>query len=94
VARFYLDENVSNGIVEPWRAAGHRVLSTDAARRKGGSDVRQLLFASYEARIMVTYDLGHFSLVHEAWIAFNPTRQRHAAVSWLAGKPPSRDGWA
>ncbi len=70
VARFYLDENVSNELRHFLTASGNDVLSTDAAGRKGDSDVRQLVFATQQGRITITHNRAHFSLVHEAWVAF------------------------
>lgn len=84
VARFYLDENVSTELSDVLVSAGHDVLSTDDAGRKGNSDVRQLVFAAREGRIAITHNRDDFVLVHEAWIAY--------ATAWGVARPVKHPG--
>jgi hypothetical protein len=63
----YLDENVSGQLDHALRASGYDVWMTDRLGRKGASDVDQLSFASANRWIVVTYDVRHFELLHEAW---------------------------
>jgi hypothetical protein len=37
---------------------------------KGATDVRQLLYAVRERRIVVSHESGHFRMLHEAWVSF------------------------
>ena len=67
---FYLDENVSEALVDLLKAFGHGVVSTAQLGNKGVSDVGQLLLAARMGRILVTHNHRHFAMLHEAWLAF------------------------
>ena len=64
MANYYLDEHVGDVFVPPLTTLGHDVLSTRDAGNKGLSDPRQLLFAGHHARVMVTFNTRHFTLLH------------------------------
>jgi hypothetical protein len=74
VARFYLDENVPEQLLERLAALGHDAVSTNSLGRKETRDHRQILFAAQEARSLVTYNGADFRLLHDAW--------REWSVAW------------
>jgi len=62
-----LDENVSERLADALRVLGHAVATTVELGRKGATDVDQLSFAARSRRVFVTYNAGHFEMLHEAW---------------------------
>jgi hypothetical protein len=88
VARYYLDEHVGDAITTPLSARGHDALSTHQAGSKGLSDPRQVLFASADGRILVTFNARHFVMLHEMLVlstalADSPSSRLHAGIALL-----------
>jgi hypothetical protein len=67
VAAFYLDEPVAEDQASALRQHRHNVVTTRLMGNKGNSDVQQLLFATRSGRILITYDLRDYPILHEAW---------------------------
>lgn len=67
MGRFSLDENASEQLAAHLPRQGHDAVAANEAGNTGASDVRQLLFATRAGRILVTHDLRHFGMLHEAW---------------------------
>lgn len=67
MARFYLDENIPEDLLDRLAVLGHDAVSTNSLGRKGTRDHRQLLFAAQEARNLITYNGTDFRLLHDAW---------------------------
>lgn len=67
MSAFYLDEPVAEGQAVPLRRLGHDAVTTRAVGSKGQSDVQQLLYAARTGRILITYDLRDYPMLHEAW---------------------------
>jgi Domain of unknown function (DUF5615) len=65
--RFYLDENVPEGLIGALGTFGHDVESTSGLARKRTPDHLQLLFAAQSLRILVSYDADDFRSLHLAW---------------------------
>ena len=63
----YLDENVSEALATSLHAFGYDAITTAGLGRKGASDVSQLSFAAWTRRVLITYDFGHYAMLHEAW---------------------------
>jgi predicted nuclease of predicted toxin-antitoxin system len=86
VARFYLDENLAEILAILLVALGHDAVSTRALGRKGAMDYDQLSFVAAEARILISNDGDHFTLLHGAWRkwsamwATSPDAARHPGI--------------
>jgi len=70
--RLYLDEDLTDDLGELLRAEGFDAIHTRDASRKGAIDPRQLAFAVEEHRVVVTANLVHFRMLHEAWLNWAP----------------------
>ena len=92
VIRIYLDENVSPVLATFLRLLGYDVVPTAELGNNGATDVAQLLTAVRLDRVMVSHDLGHVGLVHEAWHAYARRWGVAPAPShpWLLVIPDSR----
>lgn len=80
VARFYLDEDVTEKLVAALMALGLHAVSTRQVGRKGASDFMQLLFAAQEDRVLVTHNARHFEELHGAWLAWSAEWNASAAA--------------
>ena len=92
MARFHLDHNVSQKIAPLLRTGGHDVVTARELRMEASGDEVHLLAAAKSDRILITYNVKDFRLLHDAWQRWsqdwNVTR-RHAGIliipdSWLA----------
>ena len=80
-----LDENVSERLAETLRGVGYDVATTAELGRKGATDVSQLSFAARSRRVLVSYNVRHFEMLHEAWRTRSADwnvvgRARHAGI--------------
>jgi hypothetical protein len=66
--RIYTDEDIYGGIAPALRREGFDALSTPESGRLRESDDSQLLWASGEGRVFVTFNVAHFSAMHAAWM--------------------------
>ncbi len=60
--KFYLDEHISNDVVDQLRNRGIDVLATPEAGRKGKSDELNMEWALHEQRVIVTFDSDYIAL--------------------------------
>jgi hypothetical protein len=86
VARFYLDEDVSNELSVRLRSAGHDVLTTEEAGLRASPDSEQLAHAWAEQRILVTHNSKHFLMLHLAWTRW--------PMAWVVHQMPLHSGIA
>jgi hypothetical protein len=63
----YLDEQTSERLGEALERLGHDVTSANKLKRKGLSDALHLLLAADANRVLISYDIKDFKLLHEAW---------------------------
>ena len=63
----YLDENVAEALAPALGALGLDAVTTVGLGRKGATDVSQLTYAARTQRILITHDVGHYEMLHEAW---------------------------
>lgn len=65
---FFTDEDVYVAVAVALRKAGLDAVSTPEARRLGQSDNSQLAWSAGQERVLVTFNVGHFSALHHLWI--------------------------
>ena len=83
-----LDENVSESLAPALQSLGHDAVTTTELGRKGATDVSQLSFAARMRRVLITYDTGHYEMLHEAWRTWSADwsvadRAHHAGILLL-----------
>lgn len=95
--RFYLDENMAEGLGVALRNVGFDAVTTAEVGRKGATDPRQLLFATETARVLITHNNADFRMLHEAltlwaerWLALD--RLRHRGILIIEQGAPRRGG--
>lgn len=66
MADLYVDEDVSERLLAPLEARGHRPTSVGRLGHKGLSDARQLLIAADSGHLLVTHNAKDYRLLHEA----------------------------
>lgn len=67
--RFFTDEDVYGAIAPSLRKSGFHAISTPESGRFGGSDESQLHWAADEGRVLVTFNVAHFSNLHALWMS-------------------------
>jgi hypothetical protein len=72
--RYYLDQHVYGPVLAGLRQCGIDVLSAQEAGRCGLSDADQLIFATAEERVMVTFDLDY--------LALHNSGTQHGGIAW------------
>jgi hypothetical protein len=85
--RLFTDEDVYGVVAVALRKAGYDALSTPASGRRGESDESQLEWATNEGRVLVTFNVAHFSQLHAAWLSDG----RHHAGIIVSGQRSVRD---
>ena len=65
--RFFTDEDIYGAVAVALRNAGFDAISTPEAGRRGESDESQLQWATDEGRLIVTFNVAHFSNLHNVW---------------------------
>lgn len=65
-AKFFTDEDIYAAVAPALRKAGGDAVSTPEAGRLGESDESQLAWAAREGRVLVTFNVAHFSALHAA----------------------------
>lgn len=83
--RFYLDENIAEGLVDALADPGHDAVSTKQLGTKGASDPSQLVSATLMGPVLVTHNSTDFRMLHEArgrWAALWDVtdRARHPGI--------------
>ncbi len=82
--RFFTDEDVYGYLAPALRRAGIDALSTPETGRRGQSDESQLDWATVEGRVLVTFNVAHFALLHSTTIR----EGRHHAGIVLSSQRP------
>jgi hypothetical protein len=67
MAAFYLDNDVNVVLAELLRSRGHTALTARDLALQRAPDADHLLLAAQRGWIMVTRNVGHFRVLHEAW---------------------------
>jgi hypothetical protein len=87
VARFYLDENVSEQLILALRDGDHDVTSAIRVGQRTVSEAALLLDAAHRGRIFITHNMRDFQLLHEALRAWSTSTAwngekaaRHAGI--------------
>jgi Domain of unknown function (DUF5615) len=83
---YHLDEHVSERLTETAEDRDLDVVSIDRLGLQGLDDVSNLLWAARSARVLVTYDVRDYTLLHRAWHVWS-----HA---WVIDNPPRHAGIA
>jgi hypothetical protein len=90
VAAFYLDHNVAQGTALALRRLGHRATTARDLRLDDAPDDEHLLLAAEQARILVSYNLKDFVLLHSAWLRWSHAwgiAPRHAGILLIPSPP-------
>jgi hypothetical protein len=85
--RFFTDEDVYRHVAPALRRAGIDALSTPEAGRRGQSDESQLDWATAEGRVLLTFNVAHFALVHSTTMV----EGRHHSGIVLSSQRPIGD---
>jgi hypothetical protein len=83
---FHLDEHVSERFTELAERSGLDVTSIDRLGLKGLDDASNILLAAQTGRVLVTYDVRDYTLLHHAWQIWSS--------AWMAEHPPQHAGIA
>ncbi len=81
---FCTDDDVYAAIAIGLRKAGLDAVSTPDAGRRGASDDSQLTWAADQGKVLVTFNVAHFSMLHSTWIG---TGRHHAAIIVSSQRP-------
>lgn len=68
-AKLYLDENVPEAIAAALRLRGYDVITTKDAGRKAASDLDQLRYSSLQKRVLFTFNVADFAVLHDEFTA-------------------------
>lgn len=82
--RFFTDEDVYAAVAQSLHQAGWDALSTPQAGRLSESDESQLTFAATEGRVLVTFNVAHFTQLHSTWLAAG---KHHAGIIVSSQRP-------
>jgi hypothetical protein len=85
VLTFYLDEQVPELLAVDLRALAFDVVTANQQGNKGLHDGQQLLIAASAGRVIVTYNVKDFTLLHRSWRDWSAAWQvseatRHAGI--------------
>ena len=81
---FFTDEDVYAAVAIALRKNGFDATSTPEAGRLGESDDSQLSWAASQGRVLVTFNVAHFSALHSVWIEDN---RHHAGIVVSSQRP-------
>lgn len=81
---FFTDEDVYGAITIGLRKAGFDALGTPETGRLSESDDSQLAWAAGQNRVLVTFNVAHFSALHSNWIQ---SGQSHAGIVVSSQRP-------
>ena len=82
--RFLTDEDVYRAVAVALRNAGFDAISTPDSNRLGETDESQLIWATSEGRVFVTFNVGHLAKLHGDWIKRG---LNHAGIVVSAQRP-------
>jgi uncharacterized protein with PIN domain len=66
--RFFTDEDVYGSVARALRRAGYDAVSTPEAGRLREADESQLRWAANEGRVLVSFNVRHFTSRHAEWL--------------------------
>ena len=81
---FFTDEDIYAAVAVALRKAGLDAVSTPEAGRLGESDDSQLAWAADQGRVLVTFNVAHFSALHSTWIGAG---RHHAGIAVSSQRP-------
>lgn len=81
---FFTDEDVYAAIAAGLRKAGLDAIGTPETGRLGESDESQLAWAAGQGRVLITFNVAHFSALHSTWIAVG---RHHAGIVVSSQRP-------
>ncbi len=76
-ARLFLDEDVHLALADALRKRGYNATHAAEEKRLGRSDDEQLEFAASQGRCLLTFNVGDFVRLHNAWMK---TGREHAGL--------------
>ncbi len=82
--RLYTDEDVYGSVAGKLREGGLDSVSTPEANRLGESDASQLEWAAKQGRVLLTFNVAHFTRLHDDWIARS---RNHAGIIVSTQRP-------
>ncbi len=85
--RFFTDEDVYSAVAVALRRARIDALSTPEVDRRGQADESQLKWALAEGRVLITFNVAHFTGLHTAWLR----QGRHHAGIIVSNQRPVGD---
>lgn len=85
--RFFTDEDIYNAITVALRRSRVDVCSTPEVGHRGQSDESQLEWALTEGRVIVTFNVAHFTELHTSWLR----QGRHHAGIIVSSQRPIGD---
>ena len=95
--RFYLDENMAEGLAAALRGLGLDTIITAEMGRKGATDPHQPMSAVEPDRVLITHNNADFRMLHEAlflwasrWNVLD--RRRHPGILIIEQGAPRRGG--
>lgn len=77
--KWYLDEDLSPKVAEQLRRHGVDAVSAHDVGTQGRPDAEQLLWATHEHRVLVTYNVRHYAPLVRAWA----DRKNLPVVAWF-----------
>lgn len=90
MTRLHFDQNVSADLLPLLRGAGHDIVTAGDLSLSTATDAEHLLAAAEDERVLLTYNVKDFLLLHDAWrrwsIAWRVLR-RHAGILILMAPP-------
>jgi hypothetical protein len=72
--RFYMDEHIPSSVSQALERHGIDVLTVQEAAQNGASDPDQLVFATANERVLVTFDTD--------FLALHQTGVQHSGIAW------------
>jgi hypothetical protein len=81
---FFTDEDIYAAVAVGLRKAGLDAVSTPEANRLGESDDSQLAWAAGQSRVLVTFNVAHFSALHSITTGAG---QHHAGIVVSSQRP-------
>ena len=80
----FTDEDVYGAIGIALRNSGYDAISIPEANRLGETDESQLVWATSENRVLVTFNVSHFAKLHGDWMERD---RNHAGIVVSAQRP-------
>lgn len=73
----YLDEHIQLALAEALRARGVDILTTPEAGNIGLADIEQLIFATTNKRVLLSYNKRDYAKIHYGWMTL---KKPHAGI--------------